>query len=146
MVFLRSRVNIFILAPVKSVGNTVYIGGMASDKRMLMSAAETAVITNDRVDIRTFWLGAVGMRKDGVIVSSRNIAAPDYAPDHHAEVRLARKLTPGSTVWVARVARCDGEWAMAKPCRGCERRLKAAGVSRVVYTIGPGEWGVKEFK
>lgn len=124
----------------------VYINTMANDKRMLTSAAEIAVITSDRVDNRTFWLGAVGLRKDGVIVSSRNIAAPDYAPDHHAEVRLARKLTPDSVVWVARVARCDGEWAMAKPCRGCERRLRAAGVSRVVYTIGPGEWGVKEFK
>ena len=124
----------------------VYIGGMANDRRMLMSAADTAVITNDRIDIRTFLLGAVGMRNDGVLVSSRNIAAPDCAPDHHAETRLAKKLTPGSTVWVARVAKCNGEWAMAKPCRGCERRLKAVGVSRVVYTVGPNEWGVKEFK
>jgi hypothetical protein len=114
---------------------------MASDKKMLAEAASTAISTKD---IRTFLLGAVGLRADGVFVSSRNIPAPEATFDrnHHAETRLARKLTPGSTVWVARVSRKDGSWAMAKPCRGCERRLRAAGVARIVYTIGPSEWGV----
>ena len=91
---------------------------------------------------RQFILGAVGLRNDGVLVESRNIASPTPAPDHHAETRLARKLTPGSTVWVARISRKTGCWAMAKPCPGCERRLRAAGVDRVVYTIAPDEWGV----
>lgn len=116
---------------------------MASDKRMLNEAAAAATRVRDRtIDNRTFLLGAVGRRNDGVFVSSRNIAAPDFAPGHHAETRLARKLTPGSTVWVARIARKDGSWAMARPCPGCELRLRAAGVKRVVYTIGPDEWGV----
>ncbi len=114
---------------------------MASDKKMLAEAATAAIRSKD---IRTFLLGAVGLRADGVFVSSRNIPAPEttFERSHHAETRLARKLTPGSTVWVARVARRDGSWAMAKPCRGCERRLRIAGVSRIVYTIGPNEWGV----
>lgn len=114
---------------------------MASDKKMLAEAASAAIRSKD---IRTFLLGAVGLRADGVFVSSRNIPAPEatFERSHHAETRLARKLTPGSTVWVARVARKDGFWAMAKPCHGCERRLRAAGVSRIVYTIGPNEWGV----
>lgn len=114
---------------------------MASDKKMLASAASAAIRNKDT---RTFLLGAIGLRADGVFVSSRNIPAPEATFEcmHHAEARLARKLTPGSTVWVARVARKDGFWAMAKPCRGCERRLRIAGVSRIVYTIGPNEWGV----
>ena len=115
---------------------------MASDKKMLANAALAAM--KNKGDIRTYLLGAVGRRSDGVIVSSRNIPAQDFTNErsNHAEVRLARKLTLGSTVWVARVARKDGSWAMAKPCRGCERRLRAAGVERIVYTIGPNEWGV----
>jgi tRNA(Arg) A34 adenosine deaminase TadA len=113
---------------------------MASDKKMLQMAAETAISRHH--DPRTFLLGAVGVRNDGVIVSSRNIAATDCAPQHHAETRLARKLTPNSTVWVARVAKGTGGWAMARPCAGCERRLRVAGVTKVVYTIAPNEWGI----
>lgn len=120
---------------------------MSLDKKMLTEAARIAISNRDRqVDNRTFLLGSVGVRNDGVLVSARNIAAPDCAPNHHAETRLARKLTPESTVWVARVARRDGKWALARPCPGCERRLRAAGVLRVVYTIAPNEWGVIDFK
>lgn len=120
---------------------------MSLDKKMLTEAARIAISNRDRqVDNRTFLLGSVGVRNDGVLVSARNIAAPDCAPNHHAETRLARKLTPGSTVWVSRVARRDGKWALARPCPGCERRLRAAGVLRVVYTIAPDEWGVIDLK
>jgi tRNA(Arg) A34 adenosine deaminase TadA len=122
---------------------------MSSDKKMLAEAASIAIRlkSNDRkVDGRTFLLGAVGLRNDGVFVSSRNIAAPDCAPQHHAEARLVRKMTPGSTVWVARVRRQNGEWALAKPCPSCQRFLRSAGVERVVYTIGPREWGVIDMK
>lgn len=118
---------------------------MSTDVKMLNAAALEALKGDKRGERRQFILGAVGLRNDGVIVSSRNVAAPDPAPNHHAETRLARKLTPKSEVWVARVARGTGEWAMSKPCGNCERRLKAAGVERIVYTIGPGEWGVIEF-
>lgn len=90
-------------------------------------------------------LGAVGLRNDGVIVYSRNVASSEPAPNHHAETRLVRKLTPRSEVWVARVAKGTGNWAMSKPCKNCEGRLRSAGVERIVYTIGPGEWGVIEF-
>ena len=119
---------------------------MASDKKMLIEAANIAVKNKvHKIDNRTFLLGAVGERNDGVLVSASNIAAPDYAPDHHAETRLARKLTPNSTVWVARISRKDGSWALARPCSGCELRLRRAGIKRVVYTIAPNEWGVIVF-
>lgn len=120
---------------------------MSSDKKMLMMAAAAAGRPiGHSSERRQFILGAVGVRGDGVLVKSRNIAAPVPAPEHHAETRLARKLTPGSSVWVARVSRLNGSWAMAKPCPNCERRLRSAGVDRVVYTIGPEEWGVLELR
>lgn len=116
---------------------------MSLDKKMLITAASVAVKSQDKsIDNRSFLLGAVGIRSDGVIVSSRNIAATDCAPNHHAETRLIRKLTPNSTIWVARISKKDGSWAMARPCTGCQKRLRLAGVTKVVYTIGPNEWGI----
>lgn len=109
---------------------------------MLTLAARVAVERGNKN--RSFLLGAVGIRNDGVIVTSRNISATDHAPRHHAEARLSRKLTPNSIVWVARVARRDGAWAMARPCQGCQMRMKTVGVEKVFYTIAPGEWGVLE--
>lgn len=116
---------------------------MSFDKRMLAAAAAAAK-RNDRKgkDPRGFLIGAVGIRSDGVLVTSKNVAATDLAPNHHAEARLSRKLTPNSTVWVARVLRASTDWAMARPCQGCQNRMKAVGVHRVVYTIGPNEWGI----
>ncbi len=115
---------------------------MSIDKKMLNAAAMAAIQNSERsIDIRTFFLGSVGLRNDGVIVSSRNVASRDVALTHHAEARLSRKLTPNSEVWVARI-RKNGEWAIARPCESCQNKLRMAGVSRVVYTIGPSEWGV----
>lgn len=109
---------------------------------MLKVAAAAALQGRARGnDIRTFFLGAVGIRNDGVIVASRNVASRDVAFSHHAEVRLSRKLTPNSEVWVARV-RKNGEWALARPCASCQIRLKSVGITRVTYTIGENEWGV----
>lgn len=117
---------------------------MANDKKMLAAAAAVAISSSNRsADNRTFLLGAVGMRRDGVIVSARNVSALDFAPRHHAEARLSRKMTPDSTVWVARVLK-NGTWAMAKPCHGCLILMRAAGIRRAVYTISHNEWGVIE--
>lgn len=110
---------------------------------MLRAACNAALQNEIRgKDIRGFLIGSVGLRNDGVIVSSRNIASADLAPNHHAEARLCKMLTPGSTVWVARVLRQTRQWAMARPCPGCQVRLKAVGVKRIVYTIAHDEWGV----
>jgi cytidine deaminase len=120
---------------------------MASDKKMLTEAAQLAVKSSgSKLDKRTFFLGSIGLRNDGVFVSAKNISAQNVNPSVHAEARLVRKMTPDSTVWVARVARRDGAWALAKPCHSCQVKLRAAGVARVVYTIGPDEWGVMDLK
>jgi len=116
---------------------------VAIDKRMLSLAASVAGDNTSKLDNRrSFLLGAVGMRKDGVLVTARNIAATDVTPWAHAEARVVKKLTCDSIVWVARVGRATGEWAMARPCDACQRRMKTAGVRKVVYTIAPSEWGV----
>ena len=114
---------------------------MSIDRRMLAMAAEVARDKPKRYDNRSFCLGAVGLRNDGVIVTAKNIAAANIVPTHHAEARVVRKLTPNSIVWVARVLRSTDEWTMSRPCAGCQIRMKAAGVKKVVYTIGPDEWG-----
>lgn len=119
---------------------------MSIDKKMLRVAALAALQNDERgSDIRTFFLGCVGLRNDGVLVASRNVASRDVALSHHAEARLSRKLTPRSEVWVARI-RKNGEWAMARPCSSCQSKLRMAGVSRVVYTLAPDEWGVIDLK
>jgi cytidine deaminase len=115
---------------------------MSIDRRMLCLAASKACESHSRRDNRSFLLGAVGLRKDGVLVTARNIAATDVTPEAHAEARLCRKMTHDSIVWVARVGRADSSWALARPCDSCRRRMKSAGVRKVVYTIAPNEWGV----
>jgi len=107
-------------------------------------AAKVAKYNPNRNDSRSFCLGAVGLRKDGVIVTARNIAATNIIPTHHAEARLVRKLTSNSTVWVARVLRSTGEWTLSRPCINCQSLMKVAGVEKVVYTINSNEWGTIE--
>jgi cytidine deaminase len=114
---------------------------MSMDKRMLTMAAEVAKDKSEKFDNRSFYLGAVGLRNDGVLVTAKNIAATNVVLTHHAETRVVRKLTPGSVVWVARVLRSTGEWTLARPCGSCQNRMKTAGVKKVIYTIAPNEWG-----
>lgn len=98
---------------------------------------EMAIIEAKKGSKRTFYLGAVAQRADGTWVKSRNEKVVSVFPRAHAESRLSRKLTPGCTVYVARVT-CSGTTAMAKPCRRCEDRLRHVGVKRVVFTTDDG--------
>lgn len=86
---------------------------------------------------RHFRLGAVGIRKDGKTVSARNSPTPHRNPKAHAEARLARKLTPDSIVFVSRNLH-NGDSAMSKPCKSCQRILKSVGVKKVYYTTDYG--------
>ena len=108
-------------------------------------AAVAAKENPEKYDNRAFYLGAVGLRNDGLIVTAKNVAATDIVRTHHAEVRVIRKLTPNSIIWVARVSRVDGKWTTSRPCSSCQRRMKNAGVKKVVYTISPDEWGTIQF-
>ncbi len=96
-------------------------------------------------DPRFFWLGAVGIRSDRVIVSASN--GPSYGHDRrvHAEYRLARKMDGESIVFVARIGRDTGHFRIARPCFDCEKVLKHKGVKKIFYTISHNEYGCIEF-
>lgn len=111
---------------------------MRSDTEMLLLAAGVGM---RKADARAFRIGAVGIRRDGALVSASNGPAPYPHPDAHAEARLTGKLTPCSDVWVGRLRR-DGTVGIARPCAHCMVRLRAAGVRRVAYTISDVEHGV----
>lgn len=106
------------------------------NKKTLLNLA-AAMACPERNDFRAHRLGAVGIRADGQIVHARNGQCTDKAPSAHAEARLARKLTPGSIVFVARPLRSSG-MGNAKPCAHCQTALKSVGVTRVYYTTETG--------
>jgi hypothetical protein len=116
---------------------------------LLLSAADMAVPHFDQ-DRRNFWLGAIGIRADGAMVSSRNGAISYSAsvetyhlnPNSHAEGRLLRKLGKHGIVYVSRVFRKDRTLAMARPCSMCQALCKAHKVKKVFYTINDRQYGV----
>lgn len=103
-----------------------------------------AKLASSKEDERSFLLGAVGIRKDGVMVQATN--GPSRLPcrQAHAEARLCRKLTPGSIVYVVRVRLADGKFGMARPCHSCQKILKSKGIKKVYYSINSFEYGVME--
>ena len=109
---------------------------MSSPKKFLRLAAQVARL---KVDSRCFYLGAVAIRGDDVMVSAYNGAPKFPCPRHHCEARIARKLDRGATVYLARVS-ADGHWANSKPCIHCESMLEQAYVKRIYYTTAPNEW------
>lgn len=116
---------------------------------LLHQAAEIARPSIQK-DYRDFWLGAIGLREDGVMVSSKNGAASfrteiksyQLLPTSHAEGRVLRKHGRGGVIYVARVSKKDGSLAMARPCGMCQVKLRAAKVSKVYYTINNNTYGI----
>lgn len=104
-----------------------------------------AKIATKRLDRRTFFLGAVGVRSDGAIVHARNESTECPNPEAHAERRLSKRLDYGATVFVVRVAGIRNgkpQYSMARPCAACLVALKSRRVKTVYYTIAPNEMGV----
>ena len=92
---------------------------------------------------RNFYIGAVGLRNDGTLVTASNgsVQGDSRIWSCHAEIRLIRKLDTGATVFVARVNK-RGDWRIAKPCANCMKALKGRRVVRVYYTMAPGKYGM----
>ena len=107
-------------------------------KKMFLLAKKIAIKKKDR---RKYKVGAVGIRNDGTIVQSSNVPCKVPEPTAHAEVRLARKLTKGSIVYIVRV-NSSNELCMARPCRNCLRVLIQKEVKRIYYSITNEEYGV----
>lgn len=116
---------------------------------LLHQAAQIALPSIDK-DYRDFWFGCIGIREDGVMVSSKNGAASfrttiksyQLLPSSHAEGRVLRKLGKGGIIFVARVSKKDRSLVMARPCGMCQTRLRAYKVNKVYYTINDNQYGI----
>lgn len=127
---------------------------------LLVEAAKVAIPregkTNEH-DLRLFWIGALGMRKDGSIVKKRNIplrlsgfAAHERNPFSHAEGRVIKAFRTSrieSTLYVARVLRESYNighttYGMSRPCSHCQNVIRSAGIKRVFYTVSNFQYGV----
>jgi tRNA(Arg) A34 adenosine deaminase TadA len=114
---------------------------------MLLFAAKIAIPNfNDK---RHFWLGCIGLRRDGALVHSKNGAVystivDDYQliPESHAECRVLRKMDYGGVLYVARVMRKDMSLAMARPCPMCMIKIKSKGIKKVYYTVNNYQYGL----
>lgn len=100
-------------------------------------------------DGRTYYMGAVGIRTDGVLVCSRNgnsfsTKTSKFSKDirSHAEGRIIRKLNINSTIYIARIRKEDQRLAMAKPCKNCSCIIKSRRIQRVYYTIDENTYGL----
>lgn len=106
--------------------------------KLLEMAAKLALGGNQR---RNFRLAAISVRADGAMTWSLNEHTITPNPKCHAEARVLQKSDWGATLYVARVIR-DGTWAISRPCPRCQAAIRNKGVKKVVYTIGPGEYGI----
>lgn len=116
---------------------------------LLLLAAKIA-LPKDPNDARNFWLGCVGLRDDGALVSAQNgssqfshsVKQYQLQPNCHAEGRVLRKLGKYGTMFVSRVAKKDGALAMAQPCIMCQVRISAMKIRKVYFTINPTQYGI----
>lgn len=111
-------------------------------KRYLDLAAQVSRLKDDD---RTYFHGAVGIRKDGVLVAACNGSPKEPTPEHHCEYRLSRKLGKAGTVFLVRTA-ADGRWADSTPCSTCQARMRNKKVRRVYFSTGPGDWRLWDLK
>lgn len=94
-----------------------------------------AKVSRLKDDDRTYFHGAVGIRKDGVVVCASN-GNPKYpTPKHHAEARVLRKLGKGGVLFVVRTL-SDGTWGNSIPCTHCLTAMRNKRVQSI-YCSGP---------
>ena len=115
---------------------------------MLLFAAKIAE-PHSKKDMRNFWLGCVGIRKDGALVFSQNgavfsttISNYQFLPECHAECRTLRKMDRGGILYVSRILRKDQSLAMAMPCGMCQVKIKSKDIRKVYYSINESQFGV----
>jgi len=99
-------------------------------------------IALSKKDKRAFLMGALAIRKDGVIVGALNGPVKTPEPWAHAEARLSRKMGYGATVYIVRVLRTGGRFAIAKPCETCMNIMRSRKVKKIYYTIDNNSYGV----
>ncbi len=105
-------------------------------KRFFRLAKQLAI----KDDCRQYRFCAVGIRKDGTIVYSRNIPTRYPEPKAHAESRVTRKLSKNSVIYVVRIDR-KNNLTMARPCKDCQMIMKSKKI-KCYYSISNKEYGV----
>jgi tRNA(Arg) A34 adenosine deaminase TadA len=116
----------------------------------MIRLAAVVAMPADKMDRRNFYLGCIGIRRDGVLVSAKNGATeyfdtvPYYnlIPNSHAEGRCLRKLGKGGTLYVARVLKGNGSLGLSAPCGMCAIRIASYKVKKVFYSINDFQYGV----
>lgn len=111
-----------------------------AEDRLLEIATGIALWRAETRDI-SFKHGAAAIRTDGKIVVSYNEKAQAPTWKVHAEARICRKIDVGAVVAVVRVGE-GGLWMPSRPCKNCAKCMKRKGVSKVLYSITNGEYGV----
>ena len=116
---------------------------------LLVKAGKVAASSNINDQKRNFVLGCIGIREDGVSVAAKNgsVITSSYneyrvISDAHAEMRCIKKMGRGGILYVARILKRDGSYAMSRPCGQCRMRIKMAGIERVFYTIDDYYYGL----
>lgn len=125
--------------------------------KLIEMAAKIALPTEYASDRRGFFIGAVGIREDGALVSAKNGAVEfegtvenyQLIPNAHAEPRVIRKMGKRGTLYVARVLKGTKSLAMSRPCIICLPFLRAFQVQKCYYSINDYQYGIldveKEF-
>ena len=122
----------------------------SSMPKHLITAALNS-LPNLEDDNRNFWLGAVGIRHDSAIVHAKNgsiscdrtFKRHEKFPYLHAEGRVIRKIgTFGKAIYVSRISRLDGSFAMARPCGTCSILITSRNIEKVYYSINSNQYGI----
>lgn len=113
-------------------------------QKMFNLAREIAKNGDCKEAERTYRLGAVSIRTDGVIVAASNVSVRNKCPEAHAERRVSKKSNNGSIVYVVRIGAND-EFRMSRPCKECITAMKHRGIKKCYYTIDENEFGVISF-
>jgi tRNA(Arg) A34 adenosine deaminase TadA len=126
---------------------------MSNDVEKMFKLASTIALPNDREQIyRNYWLGAVGIRKDGVMVLAKNqgstfskmyedkLAVKLFSA--HAEGRVIKKMDNKGIIFVVRVSKEHYVeqgiivYKNARPCEMCQQFIKSKRIKKVFYTAG----------
>lgn len=94
-----------------------------------------AQVSRLKDDDRRFFHGAVGLRKDGVLVAAQNGNPKEPEPRHHCEARILRKLGKHGRIFLVRTM-AVGVWADSTPCSDCRIVLKHRSAT-VFFSTGP---------
>lgn len=93
-----------------------------------------AKVSRIKEDGRTYFHGAVGIRKDGVLVCASNGNPKEPEPKHHCEYRICNKLGKGGRIYLVRTL-ADGSFGDSTPCSTCSKIMKSYRVKSCVFTL-----------